>query len=354
MATFAATVHSLAFPYYWDTNGAPQPNPDGESFGLHDPPRISGSRTVGGTLASRSAIAGHVSEGPGVRIFERIHAIPTLIGVGTVTDPIEVEGILWNAYRSQRAILSQVVQQNTQGVSFSGIEPFTALEPLRDAVITYLVSAEGPVVIDALFSYVFDLQTAEQRLVGQRGAVVLARPNASGYQESEEYATDVFRALDGRTYGTSKVYVTQPPRRSISFGVGVYLERDLARLENVLRFGSRFSVSVPLWWSLSRLSLSTDGSAVVSCPVDERDFAAGSSVLFLPSRAPLRPEFAVRVVEEVQGAGLLLNAPLGDGEFAAGDLVLPLVSCAAPQRHQLTLSRHGGARGQLTFVEVDN
>lgn len=354
MADHAATTIALAVPYYLSPGGAGPGAPGTPSFGSPSASGPATSRSAWTPPSFGKSLAAVRGEAPGDLIFGRVVLIPSLLSVGNVTDLVQVSAILWNAQLVDRATLLLVEAAGDDGIVRSGIAPAESIGALRDLTVDYDVDVDGPIVIDATFRYVFDEGSEPvQRIVGSRGAVLLSRPLASGYAEIWSYATEVVRALDGSDWASSKFAAGSAPRLAIRLPVSTFGRRDLARLRNALRFGSRFNLAAPLWWSLSRLTADADGSNEILLPTAERRFVVGGNVLLLSDRAPVEDRFALRLIESIEADRLVLNAPVDAEAFLAGDLALPVVAVAPPEEHELSSVLSGYARGELELRELN-
>lgn len=340
MADFDGVIYDSLLGYYADPDGvAPPPSTD-PSFGIASS-GVAYAAAAAGAEAYDDDRDGVVGDAPVAdRVHEHVIIRPALIDLGHVTDDIEENGYIWNAYTTTPATLQLISSEGAAGVEVSGVDPLDVLAPLEDVELTYAVAAKGAITILATFSFAFDLSTVSQTLMGSRGLVILQRPRANGYAERWIFETEVVRTAANRRWAASLGDADDPPRVVITLPLSTLSPDDRRRLENTLRFGGEYSLACPLWFSLSRLTAATDGTETIACPTTERRFVAGDNVLLLSRSWPRVASWAVRQIDEVQAAALVLASSVDLDAFAVGDFVVPLVEVALPEttelRHILT------------------
>lgn len=356
MADFSGVITATSGLWFVATGGGGVPVP------VPDPILdVSDAETLAGVLSHPAAatpgevLAGAVAGAPpSALIYERLLIKPNPVVVGHVASgTVERTGVIWNAHSADAANLATIVAQGADGITRLGILPGDSIGPMRDSEQTYTTSKDGPILIDALFTYVFDIGAPSQRLIGSRGVIILTRPRASGYAEGRGFQTQLFRALDGTDYALSDFHSADAARRDIEFPFAALTALDRRRLTNAMLFGSRYPVGLPLWFSLSRLTAGTDGTSVVACPTADREFVQYGNVVIVSRRYPRVSNFEVRLIEAIEPGALTLNAPVALGAFESGDFVLPLVSVAPDGDVSYEFSDAAHVVGVARFVEMD-
>lgn len=264
--------------------------------------------------------------------YERLHLSVLSINLGNVISNQEWELTLWNAYFAFRELIS-VESTGTGGITLVDLPTLPAPFPaLGYEVITVLVDAEGPPVVDATFVFTFaGGETLTLTLEGRRVIVFPFPPNwASPVREALEWKTDVLRAHDG-TEQRRSLRVT--PRRSLDYNV-LLKGPDSDLLETTLWGWSTRDFVLPIWTDMARsTTVTVVGAETVMVDVTDRSFVVGGyAVLFLNSTT----YEACQIGALVEG-GFTTVTPL-QNEWPAGTKVYPAASAhisttTATQRH---------------------
>jgi hypothetical protein len=254
----------------------------------------------------------------------------------------------------QSATVVSVAASGAENLSREGLDPGLVIPPLRDSIVVYSATSQGPPVIQALYLYEFDLQDCQQSVIGSRGIVLTSRPLAAGYGESRVWETGVFVSDSGKEVRRSRYDDFGPPKRLVRLPLATVSQAEQNLLQNALRFGGRYALQVPLWMSFSRLTSDTTGSTTILCPTADREFLPGMSAMVLKasraSAASVDSGFAVRLIEEVHADGLVLSSAVNG--FAAGDFVLPMIPTATPRGLNLQSLDLRRTKGTAEFEEL--
>lgn len=289
------------------------------------------------------------------QLAERLIIAPPVLDAGHVITSNEVSGNIWNTYAAETATLEAIQTSGVEGIQRSGLAPGDEIGPLQGAEPTYVVTSQGPPIIAAFYTYEFDLQDCVQEVVGSRGIVIASRPLTSGYAEGRRWDTGIFESASGKESRSSRYDDFGPPKRFARLPLATVSEFEQAQLQNALRFGGRYALSVPLWFNLTTLEQDTDELPTIYCDTTDREFLAGMTAMVIKAdrRAAASNAdtgFAVRSIEEVQSDRLVLSSAANG--FLAGDLVLPLIPTATPRGLSLDAFDHRRLKGALEFEEL--
>lgn len=285
---------------------------------------------------------------------ERLIIWPPVLDVGHVSDTESVSGNIWNTYAIQTATLQAIDVSGAEGIQRTGLPVGSMIPPLQGAEPGYDVTTQGPPIISAAYIYIFDLQDCRQEIVGSRGIVLTSRPLAAGYAEGREWATGIFASDSGKESRRSRYSDFGPPKRFVRMPAATVSVAEQNLLQNALRFGGRFPLIVPLWASLSRLDLDSDGTETIFCDTADREFLAGMIAMVLKASRQAAADadsgFAAREIADVQPDRLVLSSPVSG--FLAGDFVLPMIPTATPRNLSLEALDLRRIKGSLEFEEL--
>lgn len=123
--------------------------------------------------------------------YFRIHLIPSLIEFGNIVGDQTENFTVWNSY-PQQVTLSAVNAQGADGVAIVGATS-GAFETLEERQYSVDVESEGEPTIQALFSFVFDVETVDLEVEGNRVVLFPYIPE-NQIDERLTWATDLIEA----------------------------------------------------------------------------------------------------------------------------------------------------------------
>jgi hypothetical protein len=251
---------------------------------------------------------------------------PSRYLLGLVVDDLWRDGLIWNN-RDASATVVSIDSLNDQGIVLSGIAPSDVIAARQDNTHTFQILREGPATIDAFFSFNFGVGEVSQTLSGFRGVVFPLRPRDAGYAEGREWHTSLYRSDNGTEKRSTLTNATPP--RIVRFPVRAHRFDERALAENLLRFGSRYSFLVPLWFSASQLTAATNGTAEVSAATALREFAVDGYVALI-RRGRNNPFATIRQVVSFTATTITFSEPVTAAEFSEGDWCIPAIVAAFP------------------------
>lgn len=297
-------------------------------------------------VAHRGVTGAKAADGYGDLLFAGVYVIPYEVNVGQILNEVTHSIELWNATDADLS-LTGVDEVGTDGCVLSGqpVPPWTlGLKSSRFYTLT--VSNAGPGTIDAQFTWVFgDFPTPPTLAVtGSRIIAFTERHEwSNGLTERLAWKTDVIRAHSGIEQRVShRLY----PRREWDCQ---HLQEGpaAARLENRVFAMQGASVLVPLWRDWQPLAGPVHAGALsISCVTDYLAFAAGERAILWRDNGT----FEALEVESV-GAGSIALSRAVEGEWAAGDRLIPARYATLLQSADFTREAPGVIRVALTFAE---
>lgn len=128
--------------------------------------------------------------------YERIHIIPSIVNVGSITSDISTNIEIWNAFREIAQTVTAINETDTTGVNFSMSTP-SVFNPLESKIEILEIFISGPAELNAIYELIFSgAPSAFLRSTGER---VLALPYIFGAPATEilRFNTDIMKSIDG-------------------------------------------------------------------------------------------------------------------------------------------------------------
>ncbi len=236
--------------------------------------------------------------------YNRIHARPPLLPLGSVVSTQVTPVYIWNAYLVNRSLSS--ILGETEGIDLQGQpSPPLLYKPLQELVYQLAVSTDGPPVIDDRLSWVFDNgDFAEMRITGIRVSSWWVRADWS-YPVTErlEWFTSVAKSPYGVEQRRS---LRLAPRRT--FRLKSIANRKQRRyLELLIAEAGGRNWAVPVW-PQTQFSAGpiTSGALTIYVDTTYYDFAVGG-LLMVGGDDPW--DFEVLEIKTIQPTYVTLARP---------------------------------------------
>lgn len=221
---------------------------------VYDVPPVAGAGVKANTqpvTENELALTGNVLKQFGfLDWYERIHVYPLEISLGNVVSVQQREIVTWNAYFVAHT-LNDVVPANDDGLTLT--EPGTTplvYAPLQQLDFILQITTDGPPLVDATYTFDFDVIDYEVHVTGVRIVAWKWEPNwINPVIERLEWTTDVMAAYDGSEQRRS---LRGGPRQQWEFTFD--LQDDVRReFENIIyAWGGRIW-ALPVWIDLDIL-----------------------------------------------------------------------------------------------------
>jgi hypothetical protein len=271
----------------------------------------------------------------------------TEYSLGTIVDSIVKTFYIWNTF-SQQAMLETIsVSSENQGISISGISVGYVLDALHGIPVSLTIDRFGKLNVNSKYSFMFNLQDCYILISGVRGIILIKRPLVNGYAESRAWNTDVFISENGTEY-RSLLMDCEIPRRTITFpfSIGRNRAKDYASVENIITFGLKQEMFVPLWHSATKLSQDASGTTIY-CDTSNCDFDQVNKIAIISQSGK---SYTVRGISSIGATSLLLDQSVSG--FEIGDFVLPLIITTPDTENSMEWNFKTG-KGSIKFLEVD-
>lgn len=154
--------------------------------------------------------------------YNRIYFIPSVLSVGVVTNPIDKEFMIWNAYLHD-VTLDSIDFVDADMVQITDLPLPNTFLPVQFKTVNANVKPGSTLNIDAKLTFNFDVPYSyEFRIVGSTSKLWPFPPNwKNGYQLTYEFATEILQARSGRE---QRIALRSTPRRRFEFNA--ILTRD--------------------------------------------------------------------------------------------------------------------------------
>lgn len=240
--------------------------------------------------------------------YERIHINPNPVDLGNLLSEQVRQVEVWNAYTNASQELASVTPANDGGIVMTEpvATPYTYRQ-LEFQVYDLNVSLDGPVTINATYTFDFPSEDPVLRVTGTRVIVFALPPNWSDpVNERLEWLTQIIEAEDGTEQA---IGLRSVPRRSLEYRALAH-RRDRRLMQSLLWDWQARAYRLPIWTDESRLTAAAAaGDTVISLDTTDRDFHAGGLAVLVQG---MNMHEAVEIQSVSAGSLTLANALQSD------------------------------------------
>lgn len=275
--------------------------------------------------------------------YNRIHIRPSQFNFGNMLSAQTREVEVWNAYFIFNT-LSTIQQVGTEGVEFVGPhEPPTAFGPLESRVYTLNASTNGPAILDATYTFVFENETPSLRLTGRRVVVWPYIPEYN-HTESWQWATNIIPSFRKE----QRIALRIAPRQTLNYRF-VINEEEFSKLRAMATQWAHRVYGVPVWsecvWLNDGVPL---GANEIRFPTANADFRPNSVIGLWQSNG-----YAEAIeVTEVLADRVILKQPM-DKAFGPC-YVAPMRFARTMQGAKMTRSHNHNIIVDAEFTSTEN
>ena len=249
--------------------------------------------------------------------YNRIHYDPAVMRLGQLLNAQTRTLSVWNAYFEQRT-LTAVNETDGEGVSIDVDELPQTFLPLEEKIFKISVSVDGPPVIDTTYTFVWDNNTYNYHVTGER-IVVLAFPPTptTDFIERLTWYGTIATAYSGKE---QRMALSETPKISYTYRAQV-LDEELQRFDAVMWGWQNRVFAVPVWNSYTNTSQGVGVGTTTLFLQDTvgREFEVDRLALIYAG-----PElFEAVEVQEVLSDRLILKKPLANS-WTARVPVMPM------------------------------
>lgn len=235
--------------------------------------------------------------------YNRIHFDPATLALGQLLNSETRYLSVWNGYFEPRT-LESVAETDAEGLELRVGDTPQVFAPLQQKTYEVGVSLEGPPSIDASFQFLWDNQTTQYRVTGDRLVVFAFAPNPTAdFTERFSWYGTVFTAYSGKE---QRMDLSGTPKVSYSYQVQL-LDEEVQRWESMMWGWQNRTFAVPVWNSYAFTSQRIGAGATtldVTATADREFVAGGLAVIWAG------PElFETVQIEEVAATYLRLKKP---------------------------------------------
>lgn len=281
------------------------------------------------------------------QIDGRIIIKPAKYDFGFVAALEYTDIIIWNNTNSSQTLLS-LSASNALGTYLSGITTGTEILARRDDLFQVYADVDGPSNIEAVYQFDYPIGTVYLSLFGERVKILSIRPLERGYSETREYATDIFYSDNNTEYRTI-LLDDYKPLRTVTFNYKLWSSQMQQEFESLVRFSSKYSIVIPLWFNMMVLTANTDGTNIIQCNTSNIELYAGEYIMIREASSLVCRAFKV---VSWNSTSITLQTVLDTNEFKKGDFVCPLIVVAPPNQLSIKSLHSKLSSGTITFEEV--
>jgi hypothetical protein len=249
--------------------------------------------------------------------YYRVHISPNPIDFGSVLSAQTRSVEVWNAWTTEQ-LLSAVTPDGASGVNLVGPEaPPTTFAANEFRLYSLVVDLDGPVTINAGFTFEFPSQTTRLALSGSRVTVFPIAPNwKTPVLERLEWLTDLLEMRDG---SEQRIRLRQNPRQSIEYEI-LAIGNTVNLLQSLLFGWQGRTWALPLWFHAQQLTTGVTANATtLPCVTAGYEFQQDGYVMLYLS------ETIYEVVRIAAISGSSLTSVVEVSRFwPAGSWIIPI------------------------------
>ena len=235
--------------------------------------------------------------------YNRIHFDPATLALGQLLNSETRYLSVWNGYFEPRT-LESVAETDAEGLELRVGDTPQVFAPLQQKTYEVGVSLEGPPSIDASFQFLWDNQTTQYRVTGDRLVVFAFAPNPTAdFTERFSWYGTIFTAYSGKE---QRMDLSGSPKVSYTYQVQL-LDEEVQRWESMMWGWQNRTFAVPIWNSYAYTSqrIGAGATTIDVTSTADREFAAGGLAVIWAG-----PElFETVQIEEVGATYLRLKKP---------------------------------------------
>lgn len=245
-------------------------------------------------------------------LYNNTLLLPAAVNVQTIASSYEGEFFIWNS--GYEELRFSVHREGWEGIEDNIHGDSLTLGPLCDRVVHFVVTLDGPSIMDASITFSAGDDAVAFRITGQRGLVFPFRPN-KGFTETWEWKTEVQSTWD---FSEHRLALRRTPRQACE--LGYTLEGSLRTLADMMLYDmSRYTYTLPRFEQGVPAHV-VAGSEVIACDVGYANWKSGDRGLVWAS--PQKKELFI--VAEVGASSLRLVNPITQN--LGQSMVLPCTS----------------------------
>lgn len=164
--------------------------------------------------------------------YNQVWVLPASLDFGAIGATSSKTFIVWNAYWRQTTTLTSIGVQNGDGVELTGSSVPKAYRPLEFVNYTVTVDAEGPAVVNTIYTLTFsDGMVTVFPIMGTRAKIWPFTVNwADSYKITYDFKTEIITSRAGRE---QRIAHRSAPRKKVSFTTMLH-KNDLQFFKNLM------------------------------------------------------------------------------------------------------------------------
>lgn len=253
--------------------------------------------------------------------YYRIHFYPARFDLGNLVGRQQRTLTVWNAFFNAVELESFTLTNGEGIIVTQPVVPPATVLPLKVLKYGVEITTEGPPVIDATATFVFDGDSYDIPFTGRRIVVFPFKPNwSSAVEETLESLTTVETSYSGKEQVSE---IRDLPRRLLSYNLRIH-NFDVNLFDNVVYGWGGRMFALPLWHEKSKLTLDAfEDNTTLALNTSARSFETGALALLFKDVT----EFEIIEVASVSSSEITTARPL-QFNWPKGTLVYPIMISA--------------------------
>lgn len=208
-----------------------------------------------------------------VDYYERIHITPSHLDLGNILSSQTREVDVWNAYTSPKT-LQGISEIGTDGITLTGPSlPPTIFQGLENRIYAAAISTNGPPVINAKYTFNFQVESSSLTITGRR-VVVWPYIIQTQHSETLEWLTEVLETYEGE----QRLAMRKAPRQTYDY-THVMSDHDMSTAYVLLEEWFQRVFGVPVWNELALVGAISGNPQFIDTRTDIFDYRPNDVVL---------------------------------------------------------------------------
>ena len=209
--------------------------------------------------------------------YNRVHILPGVLSLGNLLSSQSREVEVWSAYFEPQ-LLSDIEAVGDDGITLQGPEdPPTSFAELESRLYSLSISTNGSPVIDAHYTFNFELDTPELVITGRRVVVWPFIPQTK-HKEMLEWKTDILPSFNSE----QRLALRAAPRQSFSYQF-YFDPKQFSKAKAIATQWAHRVYGIPVWSEATRLGSLSQGITEILMDTSFADYRANDIILIWSS-----------------------------------------------------------------------
>lgn len=274
--------------------------------------------------------------------YNRIYLQPSALNLGNLTSSKILAVTVWNAYTSPK-LLSGVNASGADGVTLiQPVAPPTYFAPLEERTYQLNISTNGPPVIGATYTFVFEGESPVLSVTGHRVVIWPFIPQTR-HTEVLEWKTDLIPSFNKE----QRLALRAAPRQAFTFEFQLD-PHQFSRAKAIATQWAHRVYGIPVWSELTRVGALAAGMTHIPVDTSYADYRDDDLVVLWESDE----KFVAVETTTIEADRINLKLPL-EVSFANA-YVAPVRFARTPSGMAFDRKAHDTTEAKVTFTVTQN